>query len=163
MQYDIKNDNVGLGLKLVPISAPREFGETNVYAVRSSLGRQSSAGPALYRNESLQQSVEDKLCDPSADLLIVFQEGSPHTHGVNGATIEAYLLACARRLDQYQSNDMTACDENLIALNKIKEALQALSSRHARISAENDRLDDEEEDRQAREEEEEDRSDHQFR
>lgn len=134
MDIDLKNLNVGMDLKLVPISAPTQIGVVNVYAVRKSAGKQSTTTPHLYGNNSLQQSISDKLIDPELDLLIVFQDGAPQVNGVNGATIEAYVGASALRLQQYQANDATRCDENQIALNHLLQALQALHDRQTRIA-----------------------------
>lgn len=143
MEIDIKTYNIGLGLRLEGAGPVNDVGVQNVVFIK---------GAKLYNNNAF--SEVDYNADSGMDIPIIFQDGSPHANGINGGTIEAYLLACAMRLEKFQENDLVRCDENAIALNKVKEALQALRDRQVRIDQHNDRLEEEEQERQNREEEE---------
>lgn len=59
---------------------------------------------------------------------IFFQKGPVKTHGVNGVTQELLLAVVQDRLENFQ-NSTFACEENAVALDHVKKALEAMKSR----------------------------------
>lgn len=129
MNVNLNDLDPGLGLDLIPVGAISPVGSYNCYSI---------AGLDLDRNRTWLAATEDQ--DVSGvnrkHLTIVFQDGRPDQQGVNGATIEAYLLACGHRLAAFQSNPLTTCPENEVALDAIKQAVYALNQRTIRLSHE---------------------------
>lgn len=63
--------------------------------------------------------------------VILFQCGSPDTHGINGITSEVLLAIVADRLENFQAGP-NICIENRDALSGVRHALIALKARTAK-------------------------------
>lgn len=73
---------------------------------------------------------------PATILTLLFQDGNPATHGLNGLTGEAILEAVKHRLETFQTGPF-ACHENALAAEHIGKALEALYSRGRRVAQPN--------------------------
>lgn len=70
-------------------------------------------------------------CGPEDCLSqVYFQEGPIPSHGINGIQMEDLIAICIDRLTDFQAGPF-ACEPNQVALDHLKQALNALDARTA--------------------------------
>lgn len=79
-------------------------------------------------HEYIIDRVEKPVGLKNAFAKISFQNGAIKEFGVNGCTQEDLLAIVIDRLECFQAGDF-ACEENSLALKKVKEALYHLNQR----------------------------------
>lgn len=126
MEISLKDLDAGMGLQVVPRDPASSIGTHNIYAVE---GADLTKHPGFLQ---LSPSVKSLVSQP----WIIFQDGNPAVSGVNGCSMESLLLACADRLQAFQTNTITACPEHQAALDLVKQAVYALNQRAVRLTHE---------------------------
>lgn len=126
MDISLKDLDAGMGLQVVPRDPASSIGSHNIYAIE---GADLKKHPGFLQ---MSPSMTSLVSQP----WIFFQDGNPAVNGVNGCTMEALLLACADRLQAFQTNTITACPENQAALDSVKQAVYALNQRSVRLAHE---------------------------
>lgn len=78
----------------------------------------------------LKSKVSSIKCLPAHVTSVTFQKGNPKTEGVNGLTNEALLAILIHRTTFV--NQQFPCEENMVAIQHLKQALVNFEVRTAR-------------------------------